>query len=510
MAQQKNENKELVSEELASKKVPPQNPRRGVKPWFYFLSMVLTAIVVMSLSYLTFKSKSPDLATQEEIIKIEESLGRLISEGELSNNSAIGEVYNILKEGYIENLDDETLIEGAITGMAEAVDDPYTEYLDHDESENLEDSVSGTFEGIGAEVMKDGEYVKIISPIGGSPAEKAGLMANDLITDVDGKSISKMNLSEAVSLIRGPEGTEVVLTIIRGEQSVDIPVIRESIPIETVFSSVSEKDATIGIVRITNFSDPTYDELVTALRDFENQGITKVVFDVRGNPGGLLNSAIKIGNIFREEGQPIVYVEDNQSNKEEIVADDQKYGEYKFTGDAVMLIDEGSASASEILAGVFKAAEIPLVGTTTFGKGSVQSIISLRSNGELKFTSARWLTADDVWINKIGIRPDYRIVLPAYTQLLYINPSVSYKQGNNLAEIQNINAILKALNYETLVSNLFSKETEAATRAFQADHGIPVDGIVTGDTSRAMVDALREKIAANDTQMNKAIELLQK
>src|SRR5699024_8214527 len=163
---------------------------------------------------------------------------------------------------------------------------------------SFEEDVSGSFQGIGAEVMKDGEYVRIVSPIANSPAEAAGLQPNDLIVEVDGESVADLTINEAVSLIRGPEASEVELLIMRGDNEFPVTLTRATIPVETVFFEVDEDDPSIGYVNIVNFNMPTYDETIEAIQELEDQGVTKIIFDVRGNPGGLLTTAMQISNIF--------------------------------------------------------------------------------------------------------------------------------------------------------------------------------------------------------------------
>ena len=174
----------------------------------------------------------------------------------------IEEMYSILMTQHLEEIDSQTLIEGALEGMADAVGDPYTEYLDEVEATSMDEDIQGSFEGIGAEVMKEGEYVRIVSPIAGSPAEEAGLMPNDYIVEVDNESVADLNINEAVSLIRGPQGSEVELLILRGENLFNITLTRDSMPVESVRYELDEDNPTIGYVHITHFNLPTYGRIV--------------------------------------------------------------------------------------------------------------------------------------------------------------------------------------------------------------------------------------------------------
>src|SRR5699024_1074226 len=353
------------------------------------------------------------------------------------------------------------LIEGAISGMADAVGDPYTEYLDEEESSSLNEDITGSFEGIGAEVMKEGKAVKIVSPISGSPAEKAGLLPNDLILSIDEESVEELSLNEAVALIRGPKGTEVTLSIQRGDRTFKVTLTRDSIPLETVKYNLDETDSSIGYVRITSFSSPTYDEMVSAIEDLRSQGATSFIFDVRGNPGGLLNIAIQMANVFVKEGETLLRVEERGEEPLVYTSNDALYGKFKVTEPSVLLINEGSASASEILAGAMhETADIPLVGTKSFGKGTIQNIKTLTTTGELKLTIGKWLTPNGNWVHEKGIQPTEEIELPDYVHLLMIDSDKTYKENDLSPEVENIEQILKALDYSTgEIDGLYDQET---------------------------------------------------
>lgn len=429
---------------------------------------------------------------------------------QFSSFQPLEEMYTILMTRYLEEVDSDTLIEGALEGMAASIDDPYTEFLDEAESTSMDEDIQGSFEGIGAEVMKEGEYVRIVSPIAGSPAEDAGLMPNDLIVEVDGESVADLNINEAVALIRGPQGTDVDLLILRGDNEFTVTLTRDSIPVESVRYELDENHPTIGYVHITNFNLPTYEEVVDAITELQNQGAEQFVFDVRGNPGGLLNSALDISNIFVEDGQPLMQSQGRDEEPFIYYADSDEYGDFKLTDSSVLLIDGGSASASEILAGAMsQSAGITLIGTPTFGKGTIQNIQELSRNGELKFTAGRWLTADGDWVNEEGIQPDIEVEMPDYQNFLIINPEESYEEGDVSESVQNINGILDALGYDIgEVDNSFDEETRRAVESFQEEQNLATDGVVTGETARELISALRELLERNDTQYNRAIEYL--
>lgn len=420
--------------------------------------------------------------------------------------ASITKMFAVLKNSYYEEVDSDVLIEGALDGMSKAIGDPYTEYLNEVEAASLEEDISGSFQGIGAEVMKEGEFVRIISPIANSPAEEAGLQPNDLVVEVDGESVADLTINEAVSLIRGPEGSEVTMVILRGEQEFTLTLTRATIPVETVFYEIDEDDPSIGYVNIVSFSMPTYDETVEAIESLEADGISKIIFDVRGNPGGLLNIAMQVSNIFVPNGEPITRTEYRGNDEPTVYVASDDYGTFKYEGDAVLLIDEGSASASEILAGAMQSVGIPIYGQASFGKGTIQSIVDLSAKEELKFTAGKWLTADGEWINEKGIQPDVDVELPEYTRLFVVNTSEAFKLGEASPEVINLKEVLKALGYNVSETNVYDDSVQEAIKAVQTENDLPADGTITAETARVLTDSLREKIKNNDTQYDAAIK----
>lgn len=423
--------------------------------------------------------------------------------------ASITKMFTVLKSSYFEEVDSEVLIEGALEGMTKSIGDPYTEYLNEEEAANLEDDISGSFQGIGAEVMKEGEFVRIISPIANSPAEEAGLQPNDLVVEVEGESVAELTINEAVSLIRGPEGSEVTMLIRRGDQEFTLTLTRATIPVETVFYEIDEDDPSIGYVNIVNFNAPTYEEIVEAIQNLEADGVSKIIFDVRGNPGGLLNIALQVSNIFVPDGEPLVMTEYRDDKEPTVFTASDDYGTFKYEGEAVLLIDAGSASASEILAGAMQSAGIPIYGQASFGKGTIQSILELSPTEEVKFTAGKWLTAEGNWINEEGIQPDVEVELPEYARLFVVNTSESFELGQTSPEVINLKEVLKAMGYSISETNVYDESVEEALKNFQRENDLEVTGQVSAETARTLTDSLRSKIENNDTQYQAAFELLQ-
>lgn len=483
---------------------PESKKKKKVSLPLYLISLIVVAVLSISGTALITLGNQSDNKSEENT---ESSLDNSAKTSETL--SKVEDVYNTILAKYYTKVDSDKLIEGALNGMTQSLEDPYTDYMDASETGDLDESINASFEGIGAEVMKQGDLIQIVSPIAGSPAEKVGLLPNDIILKVEDTELAGMSLSEAVSHIRGEKGTKITLTIKREGSPFEVEVTRDTIPIETVVYNIDEKDKSVGYITITNFSVPTYDEVVAAVKELRKQGAESFIFDVRSNPGGLLETALTISNMFLEDGDTIVQTEERGEKPVPTLADDQSFGEFKVTEPSVLLVNEGSASASEILAGAMsESAGIPLVGTKTFGKGTVQSVLNFEDESELKLTIGKWLTPSGKWIHKKGIIPDKKVELPAYASLMILNPSETYKEGDVSEEVKNLEEILKALEYNVKADGSFDEKTKEAVKKFQADQGLKEDGIATGETSSMLVNKLREKIEKNDTQYDAALNYL--
>lgn len=318
------------------------------------------------------------------------------------STSGLQELYDELKRNYDGSLDAEALLDGLKKGAVAAAGDTYTEYLSAKETESFNEDLNGTFEGIGAELGKEAEFIVIISPIKGTPAEKAGIQPRDIITEIDGESATGINVSEAVKRIRGEKGTTVTLTIIRDGEQIEVPIIRDRIDVASVEWRI---DGDIGVIEIGRFGDDTTSLVQKAAKEFVNADIKKVILDMRGNPGGLLDAAVGVSNVWLPEGKTILEEKRGGETIETFTAP----GKSTFSSDVktVVLIDEGSASASEIVAGALRDNDVAtLIGVTSYGKGSVQQLIELQGGGALKVTIARWYTPKGKNIDKEGIEPD--------------------------------------------------------------------------------------------------------
>lgn len=414
--------------------------------------------------------------------------------------------YDEMKGNYFEDIDETAVIDGAINGMIDALGDPYSDYLNQKEARQLNESISSSFEGIGAEIQEKNGYINVVSPIKNSPAERAGILPNDTIIAVDGESIQGMSSSEAVLLIRGEKGTTVTLSIKRGAavEPVDVKIKRDVIPIETVYAEML--DDGIAHIHLTSFSEGTYDELLVALDEMEAMGMKGLVIDVRQNPGGRLDIATKISDLFLENGKNIFQYKEKELPPEMYPAT----GKRKVKVPVTVLIDDGSASASEILAGALKeSANVPLIGVKTFGKGTVQSPKNLPDGSNLKLTTAKWLTPNGNWVHKEGIKPDIEVPYPSYAMLPFLDPAIEMKVGMLSPSIEAAEEMLKAVGYEPgEIDGMFDEKTTQAVKNLQQDLALDMNGILLGETTYGLMEKLRTKIQKDDPQLMKAKDVL--
>ncbi|MFQ5826100.1 MAG: S41 family peptidase [Dehalococcoidia bacterium] len=313
------------------------------------------------------------------------------------------EVWDVLHQKYVEKeaLDDEKLAQGAIRGLLEALDDPYTAYMDPDTYKMENTGIRGRFQGIGAHVNMKEDQLEVIAPIPGTPAERAGIRPGDRILEVNGEPTKGMSLREAVLKIRGPEGTPVALLVLhKGEETpVTITIVRAEINVASVRSELKED---IAEIQILYFSLRTHQEIRAVLNDLPRQGVKGILLDLRNNPGGVLQAVVEVADEFLEEGI-ILYQLDNKGEKKTWVA--QKGG--LATGlPLAVLVNGNSASGSEVLAGAFQDRDIPIFGTQTYGKGSVNVLYPLEDGAALYLTTARWLTPKGRRIEGEGLTPN--------------------------------------------------------------------------------------------------------
>lgn len=310
-------------------------------------------------------------------------------------------VYYYLKNYHINGAN---LVKSSINEMIESLNDPYTEYFTQEEFEAFMNQIDGTLVGIGIYLENKEDAVIVLAPMKNSPAANAGILPGDRIIAVDDLSVIGKSMNEIANLVRGKEGTTVKLTVQRVEQQLTFNITRAKIELPLVEYEILAEEG-IGYVHLNSFGDHTYPELVSALQEFEAAGIDRIILDLRGNSGGKVDSVLKIASLFIGEG-PIMWIKDGASEEESL----NTYGSSWWNTPMVLLTDRGSASASEILAGALQDYHLTtVIGDTTFGKGVMQSLVTLPSGSELKLTTNEFFSPRKNKINTIGIKPDVRI-----------------------------------------------------------------------------------------------------
>ena len=349
-------------------------------------SFCLGAVVTLLLS-LIFPEKKSD---------------SIISPSNYGEIASINQVYEALKSyHYFYEGDSQALIDGAISGMINALDDPHSTYFTMTDYENFVEHLEDTYSGIGCEVTTVNGYTMIVSPFPDSPADEAGILANDLVVEVDGENVVGQTLQEVTNKIKGPVNSTVTLGISRNDNPdlIYIEVTRKAIDQETVKSElITEEGQAIGYLQITTFGENTAQEFKTAIEELEGQGMTGLIVDLRNNSGGYLTSVVEMVDYILPPGKVITTIEsrDGSSVSYETESEGKNYP-------VVTLINEGSASASEIFSAAMKeAGGYEVVGTTSYGKGTVQVSMPLDDHSSLKITTQVWKTPDNNWINEKG------------------------------------------------------------------------------------------------------------
>ncbi|MEM9581767.1 MAG: S41 family peptidase [Pseudomonadota bacterium] len=324
-----------------------------------------------------------------------------------------GDIFERIRAQYVEEVEESELIEAAINGMLTSLD-PHSSYLSADDFEDMRTQTSGEFGGLGIEVTQEEGYVKVVTPMDDTPADKAGMESGDFITGVDGKSIIGFSLEEAVELMRGPVGSEIILTVVREgvDEPFEVSIIRDTIKL-TAVRARSEGDSVV--LRVSTFNRQTYPNLEAGLKkQMEELGgedkVNGIVLDLRNNPGGLLNQAIAVSDAFLDQGEIVSTRGRNPRDSERYNATE---GDLSGGKPIVVLINGGSASASEIVAGALQDhGRAVVIGEKSFGKGSVQTVVPVRGDGAMRLTTSRYYTPSGRSIQALGVAPDIIVVQP--------------------------------------------------------------------------------------------------
>lgn len=330
-----------------------------------------------------------------------------------------GDIFERIRAQYVEQVDETDLIEAAINGMLTSLD-PHSSYLSPKDASDMRVQTRGQFGGLGIEVTQENGFVKVVSPIDGTPADEAGIEAGDFITHVDGEGVLGLTLDEAVELMRGPVGSEIIITVVREDvdEPFDVSIIRDTIKL-TAVRARTQGDAVV--LRVTTFNDQTFpnlqDSLNTSVEELGGiDNVSGIVLDLRNNPGGLLTQAIRVSDAFLDAGEIV-------STRGRNIQDSERYnateGDLAEGKPIVVLINGGSASASEIVAGALQDHRRAIVvGTKSFGKGSVQTVMPLRGDGAMRLTTARYYTPSGRSIQALGVSPDIIVEQPPREEVL--------------------------------------------------------------------------------------------
>ncbi|MFA5871153.1 MAG: S41 family peptidase [Parcubacteria group bacterium] len=370
----------------------------------FIVAILLCVSFYGGVTYSSYKTSRSNSSTS--------SIGNLLAKNNANKNqpsdvdfSLFWEAWNLVNDKYVDQskLDKNKMVYGAISGMIKSLGDPFSSFMNPEESQQFSDDLQGTFEGIGVEIGMKNEILTVIAPLEGTPAEKAGLRAGDKILKIGDKLTTDMTVDEAVSMIRGQKGTEVAITILHDKSNnpVEVKITREQINVKSV--KLEFKGDNIAVIKITKFGDDTTSEMSRVANIAVSQNAKGIILDLRNNPGGYLEAAVDVSSKFIPKGKVVVSEEERNSAKQDYVA---RGGDILGNLPVAVLVNSGSASASEITAGALRdELDAPLIGKKTFGKGSVQQLEKLSEGSSVRITIARWLTPRGDYIMEKGIDP---------------------------------------------------------------------------------------------------------
>ncbi|WP_378110871.1 S41 family peptidase [Cohnella yongneupensis] len=456
--------------------------------------MVLTAVATGMSTYAALRypgflaadsQSSPGTATASP------ELG--ITDKELSK---FNKAFELIRNSYLLQTNRAALMDGAIQGMVESLNDPYSVYKSPEESEAFSDELQGAFTGIGANLsLKQGTIV-VESTFKGSPAERAGLLPKDVLLSVNGESLQGLTLSEAVAKIRGPKGTKAKLNVRREgvADPLDLELVRDRIDLVTVHSEMLEDG--IGYLAIRKFTFDTSKRVADEIGALEQSGLKALVIDLRDNPGGMVQSVEEVASQLLPKGKSIMQYQYRDGTYQTEVSEPGLSQAKPYP--IVVLVNKGSASAAEILAGAMQqSANAVLVGETTYGKGTVQLPFDaeLEDGSIMKLTVSKWLLPDGTWINGKGISPDVPVVQPDYFMATQLPRDAAMKLDDAGPPIANLQAVLEGVGFPAdRHDGYFSQATQDALEAFQKHEGLPVTGIADTATSQRLEEVLNDHL----------------
>lgn len=421
----------------------------------------------------------------------------------------VAQVYQGVQDQYYEKVDRHKLAQGAIKGMLDSLDDPYTTLLDDEQKTALNDKLSSQFFGIGAVVSFIDNQVTIVEePKEGTPANKAGLAKGDIIEKVDEKAVKDLSLDEVVSLIKGKVNTVVHLQVKRGNQVFQKAITRKPVHLSTVKSQIDQNNPQIALIHIDTFGEQTAQDLQNEIIQLRKKRVKSFVLDLRQNGGGLLDEGEKVASMFLKDGQIIVqFAEKNQITQVDKANKKLDHG-FKVTEDVVVLVDGQTASAAELVAAALKeSAHIPVVGQKTFGKGTVQLVTSLDKQSEMKLSTQKWLTPKKNWVHKKGLVPDILIALPTAQQLNTFNNQLNNQEELSESQKKDIRELFDFLGIHIDLKN-FDSSYQAALKEIQTNEKLKVTGQLDQETLEKVNALIFSKYLKEDLSYQKALEQL--
>jgi len=413
---------------------------------------------------------------------------------------------SFLRANYVGEIDDLELLRGAVKGMVESLNDPYSEYFTPSEFMDYNEYTSGNYEGIGVVITLRDKYITVVSVFSGSPAEKAGIKPGDRFIEIDGNDITGLSTAEVTKRLAGEKGTKVNIVVIRNGETLRFVIERDIVKINPIEFTVLGKG--IGYIKINQFNANTVENLDKALDIFKKSGVLGIVLDLRNNPGGYVEQAIEAAKRFVSQG-PIVNIVNKDGDTQTFTSDSEP-SPFKL----VVLVNGGSASAAEILAGAIKDRNVGLlVGERTFGKGMVQRTLSLGSLGGIKLTTAYYTTPNGTNIHNTGITPDIVVETDKSDPLKEFVPITNHKTlnyGNIGLEVLGVQQRLRFLGlFNAEPDGVFGPRTLQAVKELQKQASLSVNGTVDSNFYVALNNAIIQKLASKeDIQLRKAIDVL--
>lgn len=475
-----------------------------------FAILLVLVMIVTSFSFVFNMSSTGNVVYAAESTTSDET--KLTSDMEY-----LQELIQEIKMNYKDDVSYETLVKGAFNGVFESLDDPYSVYYASiDEEQNFVQSVDGQFSGVGVSLEDFNGQCRVIAPISGSPAEKAGILSKDIIVKVNGKDVTSLTVDTIASMIRGEAGTKVTLVVKRNSQELSFTLTRVTIKTDSVEYKLL--DGNIGYISISQFENDSAVEFAAAKKALLAKGADSFIVDVRDNPGGYISSAATIAEDLMPAG-PITYLYQQSKLVDTISAD----GTGKTDLPVILLVNANSASASEILAGAWQdSGTAKLVGTTTFGKGIAQQVFELDNGGAAKLSMFYFVTPNKKTINKVGITPDYYVanydttkteeLLAEYESFAPMTEKVKPAAGSTGLNVYGAQERLAMLGYKVTVTGTMDAATVSAVKTFQKQQNIAARGVLDYSTmnllDKATLNYISGAAAGKDLQLEKAIDLL--